>query len=150
MFAPDFADGQDPATNGVSVADEEKITSFEVGMKSILADHRLRMNLTAYIFQMDGQQLTAVGGQYNVATLLNADKTDGHGFEADVEYIASANFWFTLGASWNSTEINDSAPHGGSRAAAAAPSSTRPARTAPCTSTATACPTPRSGSSTGS
>ena len=109
MFAPDFADGQDPATNGVSVADEEKITSFEVGMKSILADHRLRMNLTAYIFQMDGQQLTAVGGQYNVATLLNADKTDGHGFEADVEYIASANFWLTLGASWNSTEIND--PH---------------------------------------
>jgi iron complex outermembrane receptor protein len=109
MFAPDFSDGQDPATNGVSVADEEKITSFEVGMKSILADHRLRMNLTAYIFQMDGQQLTAVGGQYNVATLLNADKTDGHGFEADVEYIASANFWFTLGASWNSTEIND--PH---------------------------------------
>lgn len=108
MFAPDFSDGQDPATNGVSVADEEKITSFEVGLKSILADNRLRMNLTAYIFQMDGQQLTAVGGQYNVATLLNADKTDGHGFEADIEYIASANFWVTLGGSWNSTEINDS------------------------------------------
>ncbi|MCU0291835.1 MAG: TonB-dependent receptor [Thermoanaerobaculaceae bacterium] len=117
MFAPDFADGQNPATNGVSVADEEKITSFEVGLKSILADNRLRMNLTAYIFQMDGQQLTAVGGQYNVATLLNADKTDGHGFEADIEYIASANFWVTLGGSWNSTEINDSkltvAPCGG-------------------------------------
>lgn len=108
MFAPDFSDGQNPATNGVSVADEEKITSFEVGIKSILADNRLRMNLTAYIFQMDGQQLTAVGGQYNVATLLNADKTDGHGFEADIEYIASANFWVTLGGSWNSTEINDS------------------------------------------
>ena len=71
------------------MADTEKITSFEVGMKSILADHRLRMNLTAYVFQMDGQQLTAVGGQYNVATLLNADKTDGHGFEADIEYIAT-------------------------------------------------------------
>jgi iron complex outermembrane receptor protein len=109
MFAPDFEDGQNPATNGVSVADEEKITSFEVGMKSILADNRLRMNLTAYIFQMQDQQLTAVGGQYNVATLLNADKTDGHGIEADIEYVASASFWFTLGASWNSTEIND--PH---------------------------------------
>lgn len=107
MFAPDFSDGQNPATNGVSVADEEKITSFEVGMKSILAGNRLRLNLTGYIFQMDGQQLTAVGGQYNVATILNADKTDGHGFEVDVEYIASANFWVTLGGSWNSTEIND-------------------------------------------
>jgi len=107
MFAPDFEDGQNPATNGVSVADEEKITSFEVGIKSILADHRLRMNLTAYVFQMSDQQLTAVGGQYNVATLLNVDKTDGHGIEADIEYIASANVWFTLGASWNSAEIND-------------------------------------------
>ena len=109
MFAADFEDGQNPATNGVSVADEEKITSFEVGLKSILADNHLRMNLTAYIFQMDDQQLTAVGGQYNVATLLNADKTDGHGLEADVEWIPTANFWVTLGASWNSAKIND--PH---------------------------------------
>jgi len=109
MFAPDFEDGQNPATNGVSVADEEKITSLEVGMKSILAENRLRMNLTAYVFQMRDQQLTAVGGEYNVATLLNADTTDGHGIEADVEFIASAAFWFTLGASWNSTEIDD--PH---------------------------------------
>ncbi len=117
MFAPDFENGQNPATNGVSVADEEKIKSFEVGMKSILAERRLRLNLTGYLFRMDGQQLTAVGGQYNVATLLNADRTNGHGFEADVQYVASEHFWVTLGASWNHTEIDDAnltvAPCGG-------------------------------------
>ena len=107
MFAPDFADGQDPATNGVSVADAETIQSFEVGVKSILADQRLRLNLAAYIFQMDGQQLTAVGGQYNVATLVNADKTDGHGFEADIEWIPSPYVFASFGLSWNPTEIND-------------------------------------------
>jgi iron complex outermembrane receptor protein len=107
MFAPDFSDGQDPATNGVSVADAETITSYEIGVKSILADGRLRLNLAGYMYQMDDQQLTAVGGQYNVATLLNADKTDGYGLEADIEYIASANVFMTFGLSYNSTEIND-------------------------------------------
>ena len=100
-------DGTNPATNCVTTADQEKITSFEVGVKSILADRRLRMNLTAYIYQMKGQQLTAVGGQFNTATLLNADKTDGHGFEADIEYIPSPNYWATIGLSWNPTKIND-------------------------------------------
>ena len=107
MFANDFEGGTNPATNGVSVAHEEKIKSFEVGMKSILADRRLRLNLTAYVFRMDGQQLTAVGGQYNIATLLNADKTDGHGFEADIEYIASEHVWVTLGLSYTPTKIKD-------------------------------------------
>ncbi len=107
MFAPDFEDGQNPATNGVSVADAETIKSFEVGVKSILADQRLRLNLAAYIFQMDGQQLTAVGGQYNVATLLNVDKTDGHGFEADIEWVPSPYVFASVGLSWNPTKIND-------------------------------------------
>jgi iron complex outermembrane receptor protein len=107
MFAPDFADGQDPATNGVSVAKGETIKSFEVGMKSILADQRLRLNLAAYVYQMDNQQLTAVGGQYNVARLLNAHRTDGHGFEADVEYIPSSNVFMSFGLSYNPTKIDD-------------------------------------------
>ncbi|HVN30523.1 MAG TPA: TonB-dependent receptor, partial [Thermoanaerobaculaceae bacterium] len=95
MFAPDFEDGQNPATNGVSVADAETIKSAEIGVKSILADQRLRLNLAAYYFQMDNQQLTAVGGQYNVATLLNAKHTNGHGFEADIEWIPSSYVFAT-------------------------------------------------------
>ena len=107
MFAPDFQGGTNPATNGVTVADEEKITSFEVGVKSILADHRLRLNLEAYSYRVDGQQVTAVGGQYNIATLLNVDKTDGYGFESDIEIIPSANWWINAGLSYNSTKFND-------------------------------------------
>jgi iron complex outermembrane receptor protein len=107
MFAPDFEDGQNPATNGVSVADAETILSGEIGVKSILADQRLRLNLAAYVYEVDEQQVTAVGGQYNIATLLNVDKTDGYGFEADIEYIASANFFMTFGLSYNATEFND-------------------------------------------
>ena len=101
----------------VTTADTEQNTSFEVGVKSILADNKLRLNLTAYIFEMTDQQLTAVGGEFNAATLLNADKTKGHGLEADIEYIPSGNWMMTFGASWNPTEIVDSgltvAPCGG-------------------------------------
>jgi len=107
LFAGDFDNGQNPLTNGVSVAKAETIGSFEVGMKSVLADQRLRLNLATYVYRMDNQQLTAVGGQLNVARLVNAKHTDGHGFEADVEYIPTANWFGSFGLSWNHTRIND-------------------------------------------
>jgi len=91
----------------VTTADTEQNLSAEIGFKSILAENRLRLNLTAYIFEMSDQQLTAVGGEFNSATLLNADKTKGHGIEADIEWIPSANWMMTFGASWNPTEIVD-------------------------------------------
>lgn len=107
LFAPDFEGGTNPATNGVSVADEEKILSVEAGFKSILAERTLRLNMTAYWFEVDGQQLTAVGGEFNVATLLNADTTEGYGLEADIEWTPSGHWLMTFGGSWNPTEIKD-------------------------------------------
>lgn len=107
LFAPDFAGGTDPATNGVSVADEEEITSIEVGVKSMLKDDRLRLNVSGYTFEVDGQQIIAVGGEFNVATLLNTDATNGYGLEADVAFAPAPEWLVTLGASLNRTEIDD-------------------------------------------
>ena len=101
----------------VTTADTEQILSGEIGFKSILAGNKLRLNLAAYVFEMQDQQLTAVGGEFNAATLLNADKTKGHGLEADVEWIPTGHWIMTFGASWNPTEIVDEnltvAPCGG-------------------------------------
>jgi len=107
LFCADFAGGLDPATNCVSVADSEDIISYEIGAKTILADNRLRLNVTGYWFEMSDQQLTAVGGEFNTATLLNADKTEGHGLEADIEWTPSGHWLMTFGASWNPTKIKD-------------------------------------------
>ncbi|MCU0303892.1 MAG: TonB-dependent receptor [Thermoanaerobaculales bacterium] len=107
LFCADFEGGLNPATNCVSVADSEDILSFELGAKTILADNRLRLNLAAYWFEVSDQQITAVGGEYNTATLLNADKTEGHGLEADIEWTPSGRVLMTFGASWNPTEIKD-------------------------------------------
>jgi iron complex outermembrane receptor protein len=106
MFCPDFEGGTNPATNCVSVADEEKITSFEVGVKTEI-ERRLRLNVGGFFYRVDGQQIVAVGGQFNTATLLNADKTNGYGFEVDLDFAPTARWLFTLGASYNNTEIDD-------------------------------------------
>lgn len=117
LFCPDFEGGTNPATNCVSIADEEEILSTEVGLKSELMDRKLRLNLAAYQYQVDGQQLVAVGGQFNTATLLNADTTDGYGFEVDIDWAPTSTWLFTIGGSYNHTEIDDSdlavAPCGG-------------------------------------
>ncbi len=107
MFCVDFEGGTNPETNCVSVADEEKITSVELGVKSELLDRKLRLNFAVYDFTVDGQQLVAVGGQSNTARLLNADKTNGYGFEADINVAPNPRWLLTFGTSYNKTEIDD-------------------------------------------
>jgi len=106
LFCADI-DGTDPDTNCVTVADTEDILSVEGGVKTILADQRLRLNLTAYWYEIDGQQVTAVGGVNNTARLLNTDTTEGYGLEADIEFTPSGNWLTTFGFSYNPTEIKD-------------------------------------------
>ncbi len=106
LFCNDI-DGTDPNTNCVSVADTEDILSFEVGAKTILADNKVRLNVTGYWFELNDQQITAVGGELNVAKLLNADKTEGYGLEADIEWVPTGNWMMTFGYSYNPTEIKD-------------------------------------------
>jgi iron complex outermembrane receptor protein len=116
LFCPDV-DGTDPATNCVTTADTETILSAEAGIKTILAENRLRFNLTGYVYEVDGQQVTAVGGEYNTASLLNVDKTEGYGLETDIQWTPTGHWLMTFGASWNPTEIKDAnltvAPCGG-------------------------------------
>ena len=107
LFAPDTSGGTDPATNGLSVADTEELLSTEVGFKTELLDRTLRINSAIYRYVIDGQQLTAVGGQYNVATLLNADTTTGYGVETDINWMPAPAWLATLGVSYNKTEIDD-------------------------------------------
>ncbi len=106
LWCPDV-DGTDPATNCVTIADTEKIISFEAGIKTILSQNRVRFNLTGYVFEMSDQQVTAVGGEFNTATLLNIDKTKGYGLEADMQWTPTAHWLTTFGFSWNPTEIVD-------------------------------------------
>jgi len=94
--------------NPMSVAKPETTTSFEVGLKTDFFDHRARLDFDVYDYQVKDQQLTAVGGDTgNASVLLNAKKTVGRGAEFDLDaYLADHLLW-TLGGSYNFTEIQD-------------------------------------------
>ncbi|WP_281302304.1 MULTISPECIES: TonB-dependent receptor [unclassified Iodidimonas] len=91
----------------VTVADTEEIFSVEAGIKTELFNNRMRLNLSAYVADMDGQQLTAVGGDANFNRLVNAADTNLSGVEMDLEWAVTNNLFVTAGASYNFTRIND-------------------------------------------
>jgi iron complex outermembrane receptor protein len=95
------------AFGGVTQADSEKVISYEAGIKADLFDRRARLGVSVFRYDVDGQQLIAVGGSNNTATLLNADKTLGQGVELDFEAYLTDNVLLTLGSSYNDTEIKD-------------------------------------------
>ena len=68
----------------VTVADTETILSVEGGTKLRLLGQRLHLNMAAFHYFMQDQQLTAVGGETNFNRLVNADNTIGRGVEAEV------------------------------------------------------------------
>jgi len=93
--------------DALSVADEETITSFEAGIKADLFDRRARIGFTVFNYRVNDQQLTAVGGAANFNTLINADRTNGKGFELDFDAYLTENLLVTVGASYNDTQIDD-------------------------------------------
>lgn len=91
----------------ISVGDAETVWSYEVGLKSNLFDNKLRANFAAFFYEVDGQQLSLVGGADNVLGIVNADRTVGYGLEGDFEFVPSERWRITAGLSWNPTEIDD-------------------------------------------
>ncbi|WP_105213081.1 TonB-dependent receptor [Pseudoalteromonas sp. T1lg22] len=91
----------------VTVAKSETLTSYETGIKSDVWDGRGRVNLAVFYYDMDDQQLTAVGGGANFNRLVNADKTTGYGFELDTQWVLTDNLNATFNLSYNNTELKD-------------------------------------------
>ena len=93
--------------NEVTGADTETILSFEVGTKLRLIDRRLHLNLTAFNYFMQDQQLTAVGGEANFNRLVNAERTIGRGVEAELIFAPIKALAVSAGLSYNYTRIDD-------------------------------------------
>ena len=93
--------------NTVSEADSETVLSYEAGVKSELLDNRVRLNANVFLFELQDQQLTIVGGINNTVALFNADEGEGYGFEADIEAAPIDNLLLTAGLSYNKTELKD-------------------------------------------
>ena len=99
--------------DAITTADSETLTSYEAGLKSTLLDGRLIYNIAGYYYEIDDQQLTAIGGAGNFNQLLNIDKGVGYGIEAEIDYRLNENFTLSTGFSWNETEIRDATAEAG-------------------------------------
>ncbi|MBL6937191.1 MAG: TonB-dependent receptor [Alphaproteobacteria bacterium] len=93
--------------SGFSTARSETVTSYEAGIKTMLDDHRLRLNVDGFYYYLAHPQFSAIGGASNSVILLNAHGGIGYGLEADAEWLPTDNWDFTAGASWNHTAIHD-------------------------------------------
>lgn len=91
-----------------TTADSEIVDSIETGFKSVFLENSARLDGSVFYYEVSDQQLTAVGGTGNVASLLNADKAVGYGFELDGEYFVTADFVLAGSVSYNHTELKDS------------------------------------------
>lgn len=104
-------------SGNATTADSETVTSIETGFKSTLLENTARVNGSVFYYEVDDQQLTAVGGVLNTAQLLNADKSVGYGFELDSEMVVTPDLLVTASVSYNNTELQDDnisvAPCGG-------------------------------------
>ncbi len=90
-----------------STAKTETVTSVEAGVKSRFFDNRATVSFDVFDYQERNQQLTTVGGQFNVANLVNVKKTEGHGLELDAEAFLTDQLMVTAGTSYNFTKIKD-------------------------------------------
>ncbi len=95
------------AFNNQSIAKPETSTAFEAGIKADLLDRKARLSFGAFKYEIKDQQLTAVGGAANANILLNAKKTEGQGFEMDLQAYLTNNLLASIGASYNDTKIKD-------------------------------------------
>jgi iron complex outermembrane receptor protein len=92
-----------------SMADAEKVLSYEVGVKKDLFNRRARMSATAFHYRVKDKQLTAGSGSVNMNQLINADEAIGQGVELDFQANLSDSLSATFGSSFNDTEIKDAA-----------------------------------------
>jgi len=104
-------------SGNATTADSETVVSAETGFKTVSSDNMARLDGSVFYYQVKDQQLTAVGGEGNLARLLNADKAVGYGFELDGELFINPDLVMTASVSYNNTELKDGsigvAPCGG-------------------------------------
>jgi iron complex outermembrane recepter protein len=81
-----------PASAGF---EPEEVDAYEIGIKSELADHRVRLNVAGYWYDLTNLQVVIVLGGAQLFT--NAAEARNRGIEANLEFLASENLTLSAG-----------------------------------------------------
>jgi len=87
--------------------DPETLYAYEIGVKSTLADGKIRLNAAGYFYDWEDFQafITEVRGGVNVIVLDNAGDAKVKGFEVDFIWRPFDGLNLSAGANWMDTEI---------------------------------------------
>lgn len=105
--APSF--GPPGAGLPIQVVRSETNISYETGVKADLFEHKARIALDGFYYDVSNQQITAVGGGSAATQLLNAAHSVGYGSELEFEMHPLTNLTFNFTGSLNITRIEDKA-----------------------------------------
>lgn len=92
--------------DGTRTYDSDELWSYELGVKSTLADNRVSLNAAVYFIDWtDVQQLNrlACGFQYT----SNAGEAESKGFEVEMVAAITDGLTFSLGAGYTDAEVTD-------------------------------------------
>jgi iron complex outermembrane receptor protein len=99
------------ATNFVStIVDPEEITNHEIGLKSTWLENRLAVNVAAYAYDLEGQQInkTLSGGPAGFSTIFeNAAEASAEGVELEVFASPTDDFRLTAAVSYLHSRYDD-------------------------------------------
>ena len=95
--------------------DPEYVDSFELGLKSELADNSVRLNLAAFVNKYKDQQIASIrrdidpvsGINVNVNTILNAAKSTIWGFEAELQALIGESLTLQAALGYLNAEYDD-------------------------------------------
>lgn len=103
-FNGGFLDLTDGIVPGDTPYGEEILNSFEVGIKSTLADGRMRLNATAFIYDYEDYQALTFSGLSQFITNSDADLA---GLDFELVWQPGDNWDFLVGASVLDTEVDE-------------------------------------------
>jgi iron complex outermembrane recepter protein len=83
----------------------EILDAYEIGMKSDLLDQTLRLNLSAYYYEVSDLQFQTLQGV--TTAIFNAAEAEIKGLDADVIWAATENLTFNMGVAYMDGEYTD-------------------------------------------
>jgi outer membrane receptor protein involved in Fe transport len=95
-----------PAAGIGNTYNSDTVDNFEVGVKSTLADGRVRLNATVYLMQWDDIQLTRFDPTVSLLGLTaNATEAEMTGLQVDLDWLINDNWNLAVNAAWNEAEL---------------------------------------------
>lgn len=111
-------DGNSPDLAGLQIGFRpEKVNSYEVGLKSLLFNHTLRLNVAAFLtdfqnLQLRDRVLLIPGDQTsNIALVINAAKARIKGIEAESEWRPLPDLSLSATLAFLHSEVTEAAPN---------------------------------------